>query len=107
MANKKKNYWYVLVLTNEGAKFVTKVEHHPKVAHWDEKEKPLELSESMAKDLAFGLMANFYLAYPVCAPIELDQQPYRYKEGHFKWVWNEAKEGESNDNTERENSETE
>ena len=94
MAQKKKNYWYVLVLTNEGAKFVTKVEYHPKVAHWNGLEKPLELSESTAKDLAFGLNANFYIAYPVCMPFKLDNQPYYYNLGKFEWKPNEEEKQE-------------
>ena len=85
MAQKKKNYWYVLVLTSEGAKFVTGIEHDTKIAHWDGLEKPLEFSESMAKDLAFGLNANFFLAYPVCMPFEITHQPYFYKLGKFEW----------------------
>ena len=76
MAQKKKNYWYVLVLTDVGPKFVTSVEYSPKIAHWDKLEKPLELGESGAKDLALGLNANFFTAYPVCMPFEVTHQPY-------------------------------
>lgn len=89
--SKKKNYWYVLVLTSEGPKFLTKLLSR-KDAEWDMLEKPLELSETMAKEIALGLMVNFYCAYPVCAPIELNYQPFRYTEGKFKWVFNEEEE---------------
>lgn len=90
----KKNYWYVLVLTDGGPTFVTKVEYAGKTAFWDKSEKPLELGMEQAKDLAFGLRCNFYSAYPVCCPVEQTSQPYRYDAGHFEWVWtNKKKEG--------------
>ena len=89
---KKKNHWYVLVLTSDGPAFVTAVQYANKTAEWDKLEKPLEMSESVAKDLAFGLMCNFHTAYPVCAPIEMDNQPYRYNIGHFEWAMDEKKE---------------
>ena len=85
---KKKNYWYVLVLTDDGPKFVTEVEYGTKTAHWDKLAKPLEMNEVCAKDLAFGLMCNMYVAFPVCLPIEWTNQPYRYEHGHFEWVEN-------------------
>ena len=91
---KKKNFWYVIVMTGEGAKFVTKVDWSHKTAEWDKVGKPLEMSEAWDKDIAFGLMANFFNAYAVCAPIELEHQPYRYADGQFEWKENDKKEGE-------------
>ena len=82
---KKQNYWYVLVLTNEGPKFVTKVEWQTKTAHWEKLEAPIELGETRAKDLTFGLMVNCYAAFAICSPIELDSQPYLYNLGQFEW----------------------
>ena len=100
MARKKKNYWYVLVMTNEGPKFVTEVDYHTKTAHWNELEKPLELGEVWAKDLTFGLMVNFYTAFAVCLPVEWDNQPYRYKDGHFTWTFDKEEDEESEKNDE-------
>lgn len=94
MAGKKKNYWYVIVMTGEGAVFVTSVDHSTKMAHWNRNEKPLELGEFTAKDLSLGLMCNFTSAFAVCAPIEIDHQPYLYSRGHFEWVANEKEEEE-------------
>lgn len=85
MATKKTNYWYVLVLTESGAKFVTKI-LPKKWCEWDELGAPLEMSQSMAKNLATGLMLNFNTAFPVCSPIELDKQPYNYKDYKIEWV---------------------
>ena len=99
---KKKNYWYVLVLTDEGPKFVTSVEYSPKVAYWNGLEKPLELGELVAKELALGLNANFFQAYPVCMPFETTNQPYYYKLGKFEWKRNEKQEEQQEEKKEGE-----
>ena len=91
--SKKQNYLYVIVLTNEGPKFVTGI-GEKKTAFWDEDKKPMEFSESYAKDLSFGLLVNFYAAYAICSPIELDNQPYYYSKGKFEWIWNDEKEAD-------------
>lgn len=85
MANKR-NYWYVLVLTNYGPVFVTRIPTRT-TAEWHKEEKPMELSEKYAKEVAWGLRLNEYLAYAVCNTYELGGQPFRYKEGQFKWQW--------------------
>lgn len=92
----KKNYWYVLVMTEGGPVFVTSVDYSPKVAHWDKTEKPMEMGKYRAEDLALGLNLNGHLAFPVCTGVETDFQPYNYKNYHIEWVENE-KEEEDND----------
>lgn len=89
MAGKKKNFWYVIVMTGTGPVFVTKINHSDRTAEWRKDETPLEMSEYRAKDLAMGLMCNMTLAYPVCNQIEIDHQPYLYNNGQFKWESNE------------------
>lgn len=91
MATKKKNHWYVLVLTDKGPTFVTG-EGGYKTAYWNKLDVPAEFSESYAKDMALGLMLNGYAAFAVCNGFELDKQPYRYEMGEFEWV---DKKGES------------
>ena len=91
MANKK-NYWYVIVMTESGAKFVTDKDYASKTAFWDGLEPPAEFGRYSAEDLAMGLMLNGYLAYAVMSPIEIDAQPYRYNKGHFEWVLNKESE---------------
>lgn len=91
MAGKKKNFWYVMVMTGTGPVFVTSVNHAEKMAHWDKDKNPMELGEFTAKDLAMGLMCNMTSAYPVCAPIEIDHQPYLYSHGQFKWEESEVR----------------
>lgn len=88
MANTTKNYWYVLVCTEQGAKFVTSTEYH--TAEWDATKPPMEMSKSFAQDVANGLCLNFHCAFAVCMNWEIDRQPYYYERGHFEWVNNEA-----------------
>ena len=85
---KKKNYWYILVITDEGPKFVTNVDFGNKSAEWNKDEKPYELSEGWARDMTIGLNWNGHLAYPVCSPYEIDKHPYRYEDGYLKWIFN-------------------
>ena len=85
---KKKNYWYVIVMADDGPAFVTSLgDHH--TAYWNKEEKPYEMNEVWAKDVAQGLLLNWYTAFPVCSPIELDNQPYNYKKWHIEWKENE------------------
>lgn len=81
---KKSNYWYVLVLTNEGPKFVTNI--LPKqTAEWDKLGTPMEMSKEYAQSVATGLCLNFHMAYSVCQPFPIDRQPYFYDKGNFTW----------------------
>lgn len=91
MANKK-NYWYVLVMTDNGPKFVTKVNYSDKTAEWNYNEEPLELDRGRAQDLSMGLTLNSNMAYAVCQSWEIDSHPYRYSMGKFEWKWNEEEE---------------
>lgn len=84
MRNAKKEYWYVLVFTNEGPIYVTGTgEHH--TAYWNKDEKPMYYSKEYAKDMAIGLTWNCYSAVPVCTAYELDSQPYNYKKYEISW----------------------
>ena len=87
---KKKNFWYVLVMTNYGPVFVTKINYGNRTAEWNKLEKPLEMSAERAKDLATGLMMNFNTALPVCSPIAIEMQLYYYDKGQFEWKESEG-----------------
>lgn len=92
---KKKYHYYVLVSTDTGMTFVTSTGAN-QYAKWEKSEKPLDLPQYFAEDIALGLTLNGYLAFCVKTPYELDTQPYRYNEGHFEWVWDkDEKEGEA------------
>lgn len=83
---KKKNYWYVLVLTDDGPTFVTSVKNYPeKVAYWNKDEKPYEFSREWAQDLAWALCVNGHMSYAVSQRFEIENQPYAYNRGHFEW----------------------
>lgn len=88
---KKKNHYYVLVLTNEGPTFVTGVRPN-KYAEFNKLEAPKEFDKYYAEDMALGLNLNLITAFPVCMPFELDSQPYLYNKGHFEWKYNSEEE---------------
>ncbi len=69
-----KYLYYVLVATNEGGKFVTKVDNTTKTAYWDSKGTPLAFSKSYADDLALCLSINFYPAFTLKSYHELKSQ---------------------------------
>jgi len=69
-----KYLYYVVVATEDGAKFVTKVDNATKTAHWDSKEKPLPFNKSYADDLALCLSINFYPAFTLKSYHELKAQ---------------------------------
>lgn len=91
---KDKNYYYVIVMTDKGAVFVTAILDH-KVAEWDKRKKPISFSKSYAEDLAFGLTVNGYIAYAVSTRYEVKNQPYRYNEGNFYWRKKKVKNAEN------------
>ena len=90
MARKQTKWWYVIVCTGEGVKFVTDVSRSTKSATWDGKKTPFAMSEVWAQELARGLTWNGYNAYPICTDYEIYHQPYDYREGHFEWVWKKS-----------------
>ena len=80
----KKNYYYVLVCTSEGAKFVTGTgEHH--MAYWDVTKPPMDFSKTYAEDMVNGLMFNGFIAYLVVSPIKYSHHPYNYEEYECEW----------------------
>lgn len=89
-----KNHYYVLVITDAGPKFVTKVDYGDKTAEWDYKEKPLEMSKSSAEDLVLGLNLNMHQSYLVCMQFEITNQPYRYNDWKISWEKREKEENE-------------
>ena len=75
-----KYFYYVLVLSDGQAKFVTKVDNATKTAYWDSKEKPLAFTKTLADDLALCLSINFYPAFPLKSYHELKSQIFIPKE---------------------------
>lgn len=98
MATKKakNNYYYVLVLTDNGPVFVTGEGEH-KTCYWNKEKDPMEFSKNYAEQMTLGLCVNGHMAFCVAQPFEIDHQPYLYKKGHLEWVWNDE---EATDNNE-------
>ena len=69
-----KYFYYVVVATEDGAKFVTKTDYATKTAYWDSNEKPLVFSKTQADDLALCLTLNFHLAFTLKSYHELQGQ---------------------------------
>ena len=69
-----KYFYYVVVATEDGPKFVTKTDYATKTAYWDSKEKPLAFSKTQADDLALCLTLNFHLAFTLKSYHELQSQ---------------------------------
>ena len=69
-----KYFYYVLVLSDGQAKFVTKTDYATKTAYWASKEKPLAFSKTQADDLALCLTLNFYPAFTLKSYHELKSQ---------------------------------
>lgn len=82
---KRKNHYYVLVMTNYGPIFVTSVDRSDKIAHWDAKAAPLEFDKYGAEELTMGLCCNGYTVFTVYSRIPQDTQAYIYDKGHFEW----------------------
>lgn len=97
MASKKPQtkWWYILVMTNEGPKFVTDI-GSDRTAKWEKDKPPYEMSEKWAMDVAAGLTWNGATAFAVCSKFAITHQPYLYKMGHFEWV-REDKDGNDED----------
>jgi len=87
----KKNHYYVLVMSDNGPIFVTKVHYSDKTAEWNWKDKPLEMSKQQAEDLVLGLNLNLHSAYLVHQPFEIDLQPYNYMSYEIDWKKRENK----------------
>ena len=81
---RKKNWYYIMVMTNDGPVLVTEILPN-KYAKWDKEGKPLEFNKTRAEDIVYGLNLNLNMAFLVTSLYELDKQPYRYDQGKFIW----------------------
>lgn len=79
-----KYLYYVVVATEDGAKFVTKVDNATKTAYWDSKEKPMSFNKTYADDLALCLSINFYPAFTLKSYHELKTQIFIPKEKRYE-----------------------
>ena len=75
-----KYLYYVVVATEDGAKFVTKVDNATKTEDWDSNQKPMSFNKSYADDLALCLTLNFHLAFTLKSYHALKGQIFLKKE---------------------------
>ena len=75
-----KYLYYVVVATEDGAKFVTKIDNATKTAYWDSNEKPMAFNKTYADNLALCLSINFYPAFTLKSYHELKGQIFLPKE---------------------------
>ena len=85
MATSKKNYYYVLVFTDEGPVYVTSVDNATYSARWEKDKDPKALSKSYAEDVVLGLNLNCFQAVLVSSKYEL-YQPYYYAGYDCKFI---------------------
>lgn len=75
MARKTEQYVVGILFptrTETTIKYVTSIQTEPKVAKWDDGEPAMTFSKDYAKDLAFGLCVNGYVAIPMIKADYLD-----------------------------------
>lgn len=82
---KTERHYYILVFTDGGPVYVTKVDHTSKTSFWDCHQTPKEFSKSVAEDISYGLLLNGYLSVVAESPCEITSQPYRYDEFELKF----------------------
>lgn len=83
---KKSNYWYVLVMTDNGPVFVTNLNYSDRTAEFVGTDTPKEFADKdYADDMSMGLTLNGHLAFTVHSKFALDSQPYLYSRGKFVW----------------------
>lgn len=74
-----KKYYYVLVFTSNGPKFVTDTSYN--TAKWDINKSPLCFpSAKIVSEIALGLTANGHYAVGCCSRFEIDGHPYNYND---------------------------
>ena len=69
-----KYFYYVIVKSEQQAKFVTAIDNATKTASWERNEKPLAFSKSHAEDLAWCSNLNFYPAFVLKSYHEIKKQ---------------------------------
>ena len=90
----KKNFHYVLVFTDEGPVYVTSCNNATRYAQWNKTKAPKEFPKYYAEELVMGLRCNWHNAVMVTTKVELDCQPYNYKNWDCKF---EKREDEEDD----------
>lgn len=85
MAKKQQTYYYVIVFTSQGAKYVTGLDYSTKTAMWNITDTPKSMSQLQAEDIQTGLLWNGYNCAVVISRFEIDTHPYNYADYECKF----------------------
>ena len=88
---KKKYYYYVLVFTPVGPRYVTALDYYNKDAFWNVDDKPMVMTKDNAEFLAVALTWNGNHSVMVTSTYEIEGHPYNYSEYEIKWEKKEDK----------------
>lgn len=83
---RKKYYYYVLVFTNGGPKYVTSMSNADRTAYWYEGDKPKPMSKEDAEFLAVALTWNGNSSVMVTSTYEIESHPYNYSDYKIEFV---------------------
>lgn len=75
-----KNYYYILVLSEGKAKFVTGLNNSTRTASWERDKSPLAMNKSLAEDIAYCLCLNFHPAYVLKSMHRITKQIFLHEE---------------------------
>lgn len=79
-----KNYYYILVLSEGKAKFVTSLDNKTRTARWEREKAPLAISKSLAEDISYCLCLNFHPAYVLKSMHKIETQIFLHEEEYKK-----------------------
>lgn len=71
---KNKYFYYVVVQSEQQAKFITQINNKDKTCFWEKDKKPLAISKSYAEDLAYCLNINGYPTFILTSYYEIENQ---------------------------------
>lgn len=95
-AKAKKYYYYIVVFTSTGPRYVTGIGEH-NTAYWELDKEPMQFSKEYGRNIVLGLVLNFWNAGLVELPIDINCHPYNYKDYTIKF---EKKENTNDDEKE-------
>ena len=88
-----KYYYYIVVFTVSGPRYVTGIGEH-NTALWELDKEPMQFSKEFGRNVVLGLTLNFWNCGLVEVPIDLHSHPYNYNDYDLKFVEKEKKEDE-------------
>ena len=88
--SKSEEYYYILVFTDKGPKFVTESDICMLECRWDGV-TPKQFEREDAAYMALILTRNGNYAVAIYSLYEIDTQPFDYEKGYFEWKMHDGK----------------